>query len=215
MSMKFFGGRRMQTRIHLKAPKRNQKGDRKLVILFRIGLNGDTVRSAPDVVKWAFDGVNTKGESHVALKKEIEGINIEAFETDKAKSANLRSLKGLYLQNLVVKEISSGKGDKSIVLTFSAEYEWDEVIWRWLGDHFATDVFLEFDPAQASLLDIPDEKADEEEEEEEQMELGEKESAEAVTNGKTKGKGKPTSFNIEDFNADKKAEKTDAATGTE
>jgi hypothetical protein len=205
MSMKFFAGQRMQTHIHMKAPKRNQKGDRNVVILFRITLNGNSVRSAPDVVKWAYDGVNTKGESQVSLKKEIENINMEVFDTDEIKRPSLRSLKGLYLKNLTVKEISSGKGDKSIVLTFQSDYEWDEVIWRWLGDHFATDVFLEFDPAQASLLDIPEAKADDDA----QMELAdEQEPAAEAPNGKGKGKGK--SFNIEEF-----PEKPETATGTE
>lgn len=208
MAMKFFGGQRMQTHLHMKAPKRNQKGERKVVILFRIGLNGNTVRSAPDVVKWAYEGVNAKGESHVALKKEVEGINIEAFDTDVAKRANLRSLKAVYLTNLVVKEISSGKGDKSIVLTFQAEYEWDSVIWGWLGDHFGSDVFLEFDPAQASLLDVEDTDAKASDEDEEQMSMEDAAPAEPP-NGKSKGKA--TSFNIEEFPDNKKTE----ATGTE
>lgn len=197
----------MQTHIQMKAPKRNQEGERQVVIQFRIGLNGNTVRSAPDVVKHAYDGVLTKGQRDDALEKEIENIDIDVFPLPESKKANIK-LKGLYLQNLAVKKVKTSKGDTAIALTFEAEYEWNEVVWRWLGDVYKTDVFLEFDPAQASLLDIQDE---EEEEDADQMELEADKPEEA--NGKAKGKGgRATSFNIEEFPSEKK---TEAATGSE
>ena len=108
--MKFFGGQRLRTHVHMKAPKRNKKGERSVTILFRITLNGNTVRSSPDVVKWAYEGVKTKGEDHIGIKKEVEGVNAEFFQLEESKRATLK-LKTLHLQKLVVKEISSGKGD--------------------------------------------------------------------------------------------------------
>jgi len=206
---KFFTGRRIRAHIHTKAPKRNKKGDRQVVILFRVTLNGDTVRSAPDVVKWAYEGVKTKSEDHIGIKKEIEGVNVEFFQLEESKRSNLK-LKTLYLSKLVVKEISSGKGDISIVLTFQSEYEWDEVIWRWLGDSFGTEVFLEFDAAQATLLDLEEAETKGEDVDAGQLELGQAGEGDAEVNGKGKGKGK--SFNIEEF-PDRAAEK--AATGSE
>jgi len=212
VGMKFFSGRRMRAHVDMKAPKRNKKGDRQVVILFRITLNGDTVRSAPDVVKWAYEGVKTKSEDHIGIKKEIEGVNVEFFQLEESKRSNLR-LKALYLAKLVVKEISSGKGDLSIVLTFQAEYEWDEVIWRWLGDNYKTDVFLEFDAAQATLLDLEEAETKGEDVDAGQLEMGQAGEA-APEDGKSdaNGKGrKGKSFNIEDF--PDRTEK--AATGSE
>ena len=198
--MKFFGGQRLRTHVHMKAPKRNKKGERSVTILFRITLNGNTVRSSPDVVKWAYEGVKTKGEDHIGIKKEVEGVNAEFFQLEESKRATLK-LKTLHLQKLVVKEISSGKGDISIVLTFQADYEWDQVIWGWLGDSFSTDVFLEFDAAQASLLDLEEAETKGEPAGEEQLNLAEESQP---TNGKTKGKGK--SFDIEEFEESRPAE---------
>lgn len=172
---KFFHGRRIQAHVSMKSPKRTKDGERKVTILFRVPLNGDTVRSAPDAVKWAYDGVKTKGEDHVGLKNEINNINAEYFILPDAKRATMKT-KALYLEKLAVKEIKTSKSDVAVVLTFQSEYDWDKVIWEWLGDVYGTDVFIEFDAAQATLLDIeedgpedpePDEELPLEEDEEE------------------------------------------------
>jgi hypothetical protein len=212
--MKFFGGQRMMTRVHMKAPKRTQKGDRKITILYRITLTDKTVKSAPDVVKGAYDGVSDKSQSPVGIEKEIDNVNIEFFDLPERKQPKLR-LKSMYLENLVVKKIHSGKGDTSIVLTFQSELEWEENVWRWLGDNFATDAFLEFDAAQASLLDIPDATAkDDEPEDQMQLEADTEAEPEPVANGK-KSKGKATAFNIEDFGEKPAKAGKEAATGSE
>jgi hypothetical protein len=149
-----------------------------------------------------------KGEDHVGIKKEIENINVEVFSLPESKKVD-RRLKALYLTNLAVKEISSGKGDISIVLTFQSEQEWDEAIWRWLGENYGTDVFLEFDAAQASLLDIEDMETKGEDVPDEQLPLQEAAATGDVANGKAKGKGKAP-FNIEEMPSNAKP----AATGT-
>jgi hypothetical protein len=148
----------IRTFIHVKAPRKDKKDKRQLTITFRMPLNGNLVRSAPDFLQTAFAGVRDAEENYVGIKKEIENVTISIFETDKSKKAS-EELTAVRLEQIAVKEISSSKGDPSIVLTFQTVYPWDSSIWRFLGSHYAGDVFLQFDAAQASLLDLVDVKS--------------------------------------------------------
>lgn len=141
--------------IHMRAPRRDAKKKRQLVITFRMALNGNLVRSAPDFIQTAYDGVKDHEEKSVALKREIENVTIAIFETDKSKNSS-EELGSVRLEKLCVSEISSSKGDPSIVLTFQTVYPWDSSIWRFLGGHYGADVFLQFDATQATLLDLVD-----------------------------------------------------------
>lgn len=154
--VKFFKGRRLQVFVNLKAPKRNNNGDRKVTMTFRIPLDGNTVRSAPAEVQTAYEGVKTQGQAEVALRKEIENMFADVFPNPDNKRANMR-LRGLYLTNLDVKEVKNSEGDKSVVLTCESEMEWNGALWEWLGANYRTDVFIEFDSAQATLLDVEEE----------------------------------------------------------
>lgn len=141
--------------IHMKVPRKDKKDKRQLTITFRMGLNGNLIRSAPDFIQTAYAGVKDHAESLVEIKKEIEGVSIAMLETDKSKRAT-ETLDNVSIEGLAVKEIKSSKGDPSIVLTFQTVYPYDTSIWRFLGTHYAGDVFLQFDAQQASLLDLAD-----------------------------------------------------------
>jgi hypothetical protein len=52
------------------------------------------------------------------------------------------------------------------VLTFKVVYPMDWGVLKFLSTHFDGDVFLRFDSAQASLLDLADVEKDEEEDDE-------------------------------------------------
>lgn len=170
--VKFFKGRRLQVFVNMRAPKRNGNGDRKVTLTFRIPLDGNTVRSAPEEVQIAYKGVKESGQEDVALRKEIENMYADVFPNPDNKRANIR-LRSLYLTNLDVKEVKNSEGDRSVVLTCESEVEWDGALWEWLGANFRTDVFIEFDSAQATLLDVEEEpegedvEAEPEEQEEE------------------------------------------------
>lgn len=153
--------------IGMRAPKRS--GDKaEVAITFRIILNGNNVRSAPPFVKSAYEEIQNGADS-VGLKKELENVNVEIFNLPENKRASFR-LPRLHLTKLAVKETANSEGDTQTVLSFETAYPWDKAVWEYLGEHYATTVFLKFDSAQASLLDEQDE-----EEEGDQPELEESE----------------------------------------
>ena len=127
-------------------------------LLFRMTLDGNLVRSAPDFVKAAYDGLKENAESLVKLKKEITGVQVVIYELPNKRQKPILQLDDCRISDLAVKEIKSGKNDVSIVLTFSVVLTWDSDVWRFLGRHYKTEVFLEFDSSQASLLDLEDEE---------------------------------------------------------
>jgi hypothetical protein len=141
--------------IHMKVPRKDAKGERWLTLLFRITLNGNLVRSAPESVRTAFDDVQRRMLDYAGVPLAIENVNVDVYETDSTKNPSIE-LKDVTINNLEVKEIRSGKNDISIVLTFEVEYLADSDLWRFMRTHFGGDVFLVFDSAQASLLDLVD-----------------------------------------------------------
>jgi hypothetical protein len=86
---------------------------------------------------------------------------------EERKTPNIR-LPRLLLTKLAVKEVKNSEGDASIVFTFQTVYPWDRTIWEYLGEHYQTEVWATFDPAQAELLETDD---DAKEEDEDQGEL--------------------------------------------
>jgi hypothetical protein len=187
MAIKFFHGRRLQCHVAMKAPLRKANGDRQLVILFRLVLDGNNIRSAPAEVKAAYDAIKQSGQSESKPKREVENINGDFFNGPDTKSKAIR-LKSLYLESLDVKESKNAQGDTAVVLTFQSKYEYDDKVWDWLGGNYKTDCFVEFDAAQASLLDIVEAGAEDPAGDEEQEDLpgtGEEEEQEepATTEG--------------------------------
>ena len=152
--------------VEMKAPRRNKKDDPFVALLFRMGLNGNNIRSAPDFLQTAYAGVADHGESKVELKEQIDNVSIDLHETAETKRAAL-DLSSVTITDLVVKEIKSSKGDPSVVLTFQVEYPIELSLWKWLQTHFKRDTFLVFDSTQATLLDLEDVEADKDEEESE------------------------------------------------
>ena len=145
----------IKTFINLRAPKRSNE-KQEIPITFRIALNGNNIRSAPKFVQSAYAEIQN-GADFVGLKKEIDNVNVELFNLAENKKPNFR-LPRLHLEKLAVKEASNSEGDSSTVLTFETLYPWDEAVWQYLGEHYATDVFTRFDSAQATLLDIEEEE---------------------------------------------------------
>jgi hypothetical protein len=143
--------------LDMKAPRR-QKQKQEVTLLFRMALDGNKVRSAPDFIQTAYDGVKEHAESLVELKKEVDKVDIAIFELPNKRQRATFELNSARIQDIAVKEIRSGKGDPSIALTFSTIFPWDSDLWRFLGKHYKTDVFLKFDSAQATLLDLEDEE---------------------------------------------------------
>jgi len=149
----------IRTYLHMKSPRKGADDERVFTLMFRMTLNGNLIRSAPDFVQTAYDGVQEHDEDYVGIKQAIEGVNIDLFETDKNKNPSLQ-LGDVTIDTLEVKEIRSGKGDPSIVLTFQVEYPVEREVWNYIRTHYAGDVFMVFDSAQASLLDLEDVKKD-------------------------------------------------------
>lgn len=171
--------------IDMKAPRR-QKQKQEVTLMFRMALDGNKVRSAPDFIQTAYDGVKDHAESLVELKKEIDKVDISVFELPNKRQRSIFDLSAARIVSIAVKEIRSGKNDPSIVLTFETVYPWDNDLWRFLGKHYKTDVFLKFDSAQATLLDLEDEEEGEQQElpgvadgEAEETEAGETPAAES------------------------------------
>jgi hypothetical protein len=191
---KFFHN--VMTQVHLGAPRaqRNKKGDPTLIIPFRIPLNGNTVRSAPDFIRSAYDGIKDKGAKNTALEKEFDNIDMDIFNLQENRRANQR-LPRLRLTNLVVKKTKNSEGDWSTVLSFQTEYPWDSAIWEYLGQHYKTDVFAKFDAAQASLLDAAESAAEGDVGEEEE----EEEEGDGANGSASTKRGKQGEFNIEEF----------------
>lgn len=162
--------------IGMGAPKRS--GDNQSIpIKFRIALDGNNVRSAPQFVQSAYKEIQN-GADEVSLKKELENIDVDIFNLPENKRPNFR-LPRLYLQDLVVTEAKNSEGDVATVLSFKTIYPWDKAIWEYLGDHYSTTVFLKFDSAQGSLLD-ESEKDEEEPAQADLPEEGEEEEAEPL-----------------------------------
>lgn len=145
--------------IDMKAPRRTSGKTKKqsLSILFRMPLNGNSIRSAPEFIRTAYEGVKDNGERLVELKKELDGVEIIVFELPNKRQKKIHDFGACRLENLAVKEIKSGKGDPSIVLTFESAMPLpDHGLFRFMHDHYKTEVFLRFDSTQASLLELPD-----------------------------------------------------------
>jgi hypothetical protein len=140
--------------LHMKAPRREKDGDPWLTLLFRMALDGNLIRSAPDFIQTAYDGIAEHDEDHVGLKRAIENVTIEIHETDRTKVT--QTLSDVMIYNMEVKEIESSKGDPSIVLTFQVDYPAERELWNWTRTHFALQAFAVFDSAQAFLLALDD-----------------------------------------------------------
>jgi len=122
-----------------------------------MGLNGNTIRSAPKFVQSAYAEIQN-GADMVGLKKEFDNVNVELFNISTKKRCDFK-LPRLHLEHLSVKEVKNSEGDVSTVLCFETEYPFDTDVWSYLGDHYATTVWAKFDSAQASLVEL--EEADE------------------------------------------------------
>jgi hypothetical protein len=144
----------IRVHMHMKAPRR-EKEDPWLTLLFRMTLDGNLVRSAPDFIQTAYDGIAEHDEDHVGLKRAIENVTIEIHETDRTKVT--QTLSDVMVYNMEVKEIESSKGDPSIVLTFQVDYPAEAELWRFMRTHFAMEAFVVFDSAQAFLLALEEE----------------------------------------------------------
>lgn len=162
----------IETFLHMKAPRRDKKDKRQVTLMFRMPLNGNNVRSAPDFIQTAFTGVKDHGEDLVSLKKVISGVDIQVYLSEKLKKSDLDLIQ-VQLVKLAVKEIGSSKGDTTIVLTFEVVYPWEAGLWRFMGVHYASKVWLKFDAEQASLLDLEEASEEDgpEEEDDDQMDL--------------------------------------------
>lgn len=149
----------IRANIHMKAPTKSSDDERWLTLLFRMTLNGNLVRSAPESIQTAYEGIAKHDEDYVGIKQAIESVTVALYETDKTKNPTQR-LHDVTIDNLEVKEIKSGKNDYSIVLTFQIDHLADADLWRFMRTHYGYDVFIVFDSAQASLLNLDDEKAE-------------------------------------------------------
>lgn len=143
----------IRVHLHMKAPRR-EKEDPWVTLLFRMTLDGNLIRSAPDFIQTAYDGISEHDEDHVGLKRAIENVSIDIHETDRTKKAH--TLSDVIVENMEVKEIKSSKSDPSIVLTFEVRYPAEATIWAFLRSHFDRDAFVVFDSAQAFLLALDD-----------------------------------------------------------
>jgi hypothetical protein len=150
----------IRSAIHMRVPIKNAEDERFLPLLFRITLNGNLVRSAPEAVQTAFADVSSRSLDYARVPKVIEHVNIEIYETDSNKNATME-LKDVTVDKLEVKEIRSGKNDISVVLTFMVLYPAERELWTFMRLHYGGEVFLVFDSAQASLLNLVDEAEDE------------------------------------------------------
>lgn len=187
---KFFHqlGQLQRSWIHVGSFLKKKKDDRFFTIKFRMPLNGNNVRSAPHPIQTAYNVVEGDGLCDGSIRQVIENVHVEIYATDSSKRA-AEELTSATISNMAVKEISSGKGDKSIVLTFDIVYPMDQGVLKFLSTHFAGDVFLRFDSAQASLLDLADvEKEEEDDSQGELIDEGEEEEEEEP-DGKTAAAG--------------------------
>lgn len=172
MALKFLKG--IKVPVFIGSPRAKRSGDEQNVTIpFRIALDGNTVRSCPDFVKGAYNEIKD-GADFVGLKKEIENIDMHIFNLPDRKTPNIK-LPRLLLVKLAIKEVKNSQSDVSIVFSFQTVYPWDKVIWEYLGDHYQSDVWATFDPAQAELLDTDAE----EEEDEDQGKLPDGEESDA------------------------------------
>jgi hypothetical protein len=183
----------IKTRIGMKAPKRDKKDKGIIPITFRMGLDGNNVRSGPEVVKRAYHEIEDGASSETEIPKIVEGVSVHIFDTDSSPKPNF-SLESVTLERLAVSQTENSEGDKAVVLTFETEYNYESEIWAKMGRFFKKDVFLAFDSAQASLLDRPAEDEDESEgPDTRQMELvpkgAQKKSKKAVKDGKAAASG--------------------------
>lgn len=158
----------IQTRIGMKAPKRDKKEKGILPITFRMGLDGNVVRSGPDAVKRAYHEIEDGTCTEYKVPKIVEGAGIEVYDTETSKKPTFR-LENVTLENLVVQQTENSEGDKAVVLCFDLEYPAEAEVWQKMRIYYKRDVWLVFDSAQASLLDKPAEE--EEESDNKQMEL--------------------------------------------
>jgi hypothetical protein len=151
-AQKFFHGLKVKTFVDILKPKRD--GDEKtLTITFRIGLNGNTVRSAPKFVQTAYKAVNEDACDLYGITKEFDKINTECFTLEEHKKPEIH-LAALHFEKLAVLKTKNSEGDESIVLKFQSELSWNSALWSWIGDHYASDIWVKFDSAQATLLDL-------------------------------------------------------------
>lgn len=166
--MKFFHGIKVQTFIGRPAANRDKENKRSVIIPIRIQLNGNTIRSAPQPVARAYEEVKDNGGQMVGpLKYEVEGVNADIFDLEEHEKTSAK-LKSLYLEKLVVREVKSSTGDSAIVLCCQFQRDFADGLWAWLGSHYKTDVWIRFDAAQATLLDIEEHGAEEPEEADDQ-----------------------------------------------
>jgi hypothetical protein len=145
----------IRVHLHMKAPHLDGADERMVTMLFRMTLNGNLIRSAPDFVQEAYDNISGHMADYVGIPAAIESVTVDIFETDKQKNSSL-TLADITITNLEVKEIKSSKSDPSVVLTFQIDYPAEADVWRFLRTHYGMDAFLVFDSAQAHLLALED-----------------------------------------------------------
>jgi hypothetical protein len=185
--VKFFHGIKVQTHVNMLKPKRSGPDDIKTVVItFRVPLNGNVVRSAPAVVKAAYEAVDKDSCDNYGITKEFDKIDSEFYVLEEHKRPEMK-LPALHFQKLAVVRTENSQGDPCTVLTFQTEYPWDKGIWEWLGDHYGTDVWLSFDSAQGVLIDIEPEEGEEKPSKQTSFDM----ATETEGNGnKSKGKAK-------------------------
>jgi hypothetical protein len=159
----------IKARIGMKAPKRDKKDKGILPITFRMGLDGNIVRSGPDVVKRAYHEIEDGASVSSELAKIVEGASIQVYDTDTSRKPSF-PLENVTLEKLVVQQTENSEGDKAVVLCFELEYPAEAEVWQKMRIYFKRDVWLVFDSEQASLLDAPAEE-EEKKEESKQIEL--------------------------------------------
>lgn len=153
----------IQCFMHMKAPRKNKKGDKFITATFRMPLDGNRVRSAPDFVQGAYNDVKDNGVYAAMLKQAIRELEIEIWEVPNPRGKKPSFvLESAEVSNLAVKEILSSKGDPSYVLTFEVLYDFDSRLWTLMGRCYGGDVFLVFDASNATLFEKEDAAADEE-----------------------------------------------------
>lgn len=145
----------IRVHVHMKAPHLDSDDERMVTLLFRMTLNGNLIRSAPDFVQEAYDNISGHMADYVGIPAAVEGVTVDIHETDKTKNA-AQTLADVIIQNMEVKEIKSSKSDPSVVLTFQVEHPADADLWRFMRTHYGMDAFLVFDSAQAHLLSLED-----------------------------------------------------------
>lgn len=145
----------IKTRLGMKAPKRDKKEKGIIPILFRMGLNGNVVRSGPEMVRRAYNEITEGASVRTDLPKIVEGVSIQIYDTETSAKPNFR-LEKITLEGLEVLKTENSEGDEAIVLCFETEYPFEAEIWQKMGRFYKTDVWLVFDSAQASLLDQPE-----------------------------------------------------------